>query len=152
MDLLRAFSIKFIAIGVLTFSIFGFFFHATIGRLLLMTLVVAGVTFLMDLFILPKVNQAIAAIADFPVLFLLYWALGNLVVESNVSIFIPAFAAAYFGVLIEAVYHIYMMERIHESDPSTPTPVPVRYQTEFAEESNINSEVEQKDKDKKDSK
>src|SRR5699024_8134404 len=107
MDYIRVMIVKFIGIGILTFSLYGIFFHATIVNLLLMTLVVAGITFIGDLFILPRINQAVAAVGDFALLFLVYWALRNLVVESTVSLLLPALASAYFGTLLESIYHIY---------------------------------------------
>lgn len=148
MEQLKAFVIKFIGIGVLTFSIFGIFFHATIGRLLLMTLVVSAITFIGDLFILPRINKALAAILDFATLFLLYFLLGNLVVEGNVSLILPAFAAAYLGAAAEAVFHIYMMDRVHE--PDRPAPIPTRFQTEIADESDVEAatRIEQEKKEK----
>ncbi|MEI3614697.1 DUF2512 family protein [Pseudogracilibacillus sp. SO30301A] len=148
MEQLKAFIIKFIGIGVLTFSIFGIFFHATIGRLLLMTLVVSTITFIGDLFILPRINKAVAAIADFATFFLLYLLLGNLVVEGNVSLILPAFTAAYLGAAAEAVFHIYMMDRVHEPDRSAP--IPTRFQTEIADESDVEAatKLEQERKEK----
>src|SRR5699024_12670404 len=120
MEHLKAFVIKFIGVGILTFSIFGIFFHATVGRLLLMTLVVSAVTYIGDLFILPRINQAVAVVADFAGFFLLYWGLGNLVVENTVSVFLPALAAAYFGIVAEALFHIDIMMRLLELNRSSP--------------------------------
>src|SRR5699024_1473461 len=144
MEQLKAIIIKFIGIGVLTFSICGIFFDATIGRLFLMTLIVAGLTFIGDLFILPRINQAVAAIADFATLFVLYWVLGNFVVEGTVPLLLSAFTAAYFGTAAEALFHIYIMDRVHE--PDRDPPVPTRFQTEFAEEADVvESAEEEKD-------
>jgi len=140
MDYIRVMIVKFIGIGILTFSLYGIFFHATIVNLLLMTLVVAGITFIGDLFILPRINQAVAAVGDFALLFLVYWALGNLVVESTVSLLLPALAAAYFGTLLESIYHIYVMDRIHEST-STAT-FSTDFQTEFAEDSDAHDIIQ----------
>lgn len=139
---IRAFVVKFIGVGVLTFSLYGVFYHASIGRLLLMTFVVAGITFLGDLFILPRVNQAVAALGDFGLFFLLYWLLGNLVVEDTVPLLLPTLAAAYFGTFAEAIYHIYAMDRLHE--PPRTAPLPTRYQTEIGEESDAEAVVRNK--------
>lgn len=132
MNYIKVFAVKFLIIGTLTFSIFGIFFHATISRMLFMTLIVAGVTFLGDLFILPRMNQALAVIGDAVLFFVLYWLLGSIVIETGVSVILPAITAAYFGVMAEAIYHIYVMERLHEADPLVPSTI--QYQTEFSEE------------------
>jgi len=129
----KAFIVKFIGVGVLTFGLYGIFYHATIGRLLLMTIVVAGISFIGDLFILPRINLVVAAVADFVGYFLLYWLLGNLVVDMAEPLLLPALTAAFFGGFAELVYHIYVMDRLHE--PPRTAPLPTRFQTEFAEES-----------------
>lgn len=126
------FVVKFVGVGVLTFSLFGVFLHATVDRLFLMTIIVAGISYLGDLFILPRVNQFVAAISDFVGYFVMYYVLGNIVVEVNISLLLPALTAAYFGTLAEMVYHIYVMDRLHEA-PRTP-PLEPRYQMEIAEE------------------
>jgi len=139
----KAFIVKFIGIGVLTFGLYGIFYHATIGRLLLMTLVVAGLSFIGDLFILPRINLAVAAVADFVGYFLLYWLLGNLVVDIAEPLLLPALTAAFLGALAEMVYHIYVMDRLHE--PPRTAPLPTRFQEEFAEE--LDPEVVKRDKE-----
>ena len=133
MEQLKAFGIKFIGVGIITFGVFGIFSNATITRLLLMTLVVTGIIYLGDLFILPRMNQFVAIIGDFAFYFALYWLLGNMVVGDTAFIWLPAFAAAYLATAGEAVFHIYMMDRIHEPDRGAP--IPTRFQTEIAEES-----------------
>ena len=138
-----AFVVKFVGVGILTFSLFGVFLHATIDRLFLMTIIVASISFIGDVFILPRINQFMAAVEDFVGYFAMYYLLGNLVVQANVSLLLPALTAAYFGTLAELIYHIYVMDRLHE--PPRTAPLPTRFQTEFAEESNV--EVKQsKDK------
>ncbi len=139
----KAFIVKIIGIGVLTFALYGIFYHATIGRLLLMTLVVAGLSFIGDVFILPRINLAVAAVADFVGYFLLYWLLGNLVVDIAEPLLLPALTAALLGGLAEMVYHIYVMDRLHE--PPRAAPLPTRFQEEFAEESD--PEVVRRDKE-----
>ena len=143
MEYVKAFIVKLLIMTVLTFSIFGIFFHATIPKLILMTFIVTGITFLADVLLLPRMNQAVAAVGDFVVFFALYWGLGNLVVEAAVPLFWPALTAAYFGVMAEAIYHIYVMDRLYEPDRGAP--VPVRYQTEFAEEEEVISKESKED-------
>src|SRR5699024_4514165 len=71
------------------------------------SLVVSAVTFIGDVFILPRMNQALAIVGDFAGILLLYWLIGGLVVDDGVSPIMPALAAAYFGTMAEAIYHIY---------------------------------------------
>lgn len=132
---IEAFIIKMLIFGTLTFSIFGIFTNASIVKLLLISFIVSAVTFIGDVFILPRINQALAVVADFGGLLLLYWLIGSVVVDDGVTPIMPALAAAYFGTMAEAIYHIYVMDKLHE--PDIGPPLPVRYQTEFAEEEEV---------------
>src|SRR5699024_1293403 len=104
-------------------------------KLLIISLVVSDATFIGDVFILPRMNQVLAIVGDFAGILLLFWLLVSLVVDDGVSTIIRAIAAAYFGTMAEAIYHIYAMDRLHE--PDIGPPLPVRYQTEFAEEEEV---------------
>lgn len=141
-----AFIVKFLGVGVLTFSLYGVFLHATINKLFLMTFIVSTATFIGDIFILPRINQAIAAVGDLVAYFVLFYVLGSLVVEPTISPLLPALTAAYFGGLAEMVYHIYVMDRLHEA-PRLP-PAPTRYQTEITEEIHPEAEVRRREQDK----
>src|SRR5699024_9394557 len=134
-EYVKAFIVKLLIFGVLTFSIFGIFTNASIMKLLLISLVVSAATFIGDVFILPRMNQVLAIVGDFAGILLLYWLIGGLVVDDGVSPIMPALAAAYFGTMAEAIYHIYAMVRLHE--PDIGSTLPVRYQTEFAEEEEV---------------
>lgn len=132
MQILKAAIIKVVSIGVFTFSVYGIFHYASISRLLLMTLIISGVTFIGDMFILPRINQAVAAIADFASLFVLYLILGNMVIGGTTNIVLPAFAAALFAGAAELFYHMYIMDRVHGETRISP---PVGgLQVEIAEE------------------
>jgi len=141
-----AFIVKFLGVGVLTFSLYGVFLHATINKLFLMTFIVSTATFVGDVFILPRMNQAIAAVGDAVAYFVLFYILGSLVVEPTISPLLPALTAAYFGALAEMVYHIYVMDRLHETPQLSPAPT--SYQTETAEELHPEAEVRRGKQDK----
>src|SRR5699024_1525610 len=80
-EYVKAFIVKLLIFGVLTFSIFGIFTNASIMKLLLISLVVSAATFIGDVFILPRMNQALAIVGDFAGILLLYWLIGGLVVD-----------------------------------------------------------------------
>src|SRR5699024_9266333 len=83
-------------------------------RLLFMTFIVSLITFVGDLFILPRMNKAMALISDILGLFILYLILGNLFFNNNIPLVLPAFSATLFIGACEAFFHMYMMENIHE--------------------------------------
>ena len=140
MEHLRAIGIKIIWVGIITFSIYGIFHHASIGNMFLMTLLIVGITYIGDVFILPKINQAVAGVGDFVGYFILYWVFGTLFIVGTFANIIAAFAAAYLSVFAEIIFHIYVMDRVHEPDRGAP--LPSRFQMEVAEETDIDLEAE----------
>src|SRR5699024_2865900 len=131
--------VKLAGVGVFTFSLYGVFLHATIDRLFLMTVIVAGDTPVGDLFILPKVIAVFAVVGVVITYLILYYVLGALVIEATLWRLLLALTAAYFGGLAEMVYHIYVIDRIHEVP--RPAPAPTRFQTEMAEELHPEAEM-----------
>lgn len=143
----KAFGIKLIGVGILTFSIFGIFYNMSLTGLFLITFIVAGVTFIGDLFLLDKLNQVIAILGDLALFFVLYWVLGSLFITDGTPLLLAALTAAYFGTVAEAVFHIYMMDKVHKTDRTVP--FLGKYQTEYAEEENIRTIIKNKKKNKK---
>lgn len=102
----------------------------------------AGLTYLGDVFLLPRVGQLIAPILDFGVIFLLLWFLGNNVIEASGSVLLLSLAGAYLLSFCEAIFHTYMKESVlGEKEVAFPTYNNQQLQTEVAEEIDPKSEV-----------
>lgn len=144
MQRLKGFGIKLIGIGIITFSVFGIFYDANIGNLLLMTVIIASLSYIGDLFILPRINKFFAVIADFALYMVLFFLLGNIVIDEIVSLILSTFLASLLAAAGDAVFHIYMQDYVF--DRRYVNPLPGKYQTEFAKEADIKS---QNEKDKK---
>lgn len=132
MKYLRAFGIKFIFTTVIVFSLFGIFYHTSLFTLLMLSVAVTGITYLGDVFLLPRLGNIIAPILDFMGIFVLLWFLGNTFIQTSTSMTITSLAAAYVLAICEAIFHIYMREGIFEEPEKMPTFN--QLQTEFGEE------------------
>lgn len=140
MDRLKAFGMKFIVIGVITFSIFGIFNEtASMGRLLVMSLLITGITFIGDLFVLPKIGNWKASVADFGLFFVLYWSLATFFIGGPVPMVLTSLAAAFFSAISDAIIHIYMLEKIFGRTYKKQITFSNELQTEFAEETDAHS-------------
>ncbi|MBM7599573.1 membrane protein implicated in regulation of membrane protease activity [Virgibacillus halotolerans] len=146
MDLAKAFGIKFIVSVVITASIFGIFYNSSLIRLFWMSLIVAGITFIADLFVLPRINKVVAVVADFGLFFLLYWGLASLLIDVSMPMVLASFAAAFFSAISESIIHIYMYEKVFEKKEHVP--FPNELQTEFAKETDAQSITKNIKKDK----
>src|SRR5690625_1448438 len=139
MNILKAFVIKFVFISVFTFGIYGIFAGATISRLLLMSIIVTVASFIGDVFILPKISQALAGFADAGGFFIMYAILGGLVVQET-TVLLPALVAMLFIGASEAIYHMYVMDVVHDR-PRVETPIGDLL-TEISEEEDIEQLLE----------
>lgn len=145
MEKWKGYGIKLVGVSIATLSLFGIFYHTSLWMLISIALIIASVTYIGDLFILPKINKALAVIGDFLLYFALYWGLGMLFVADGVSILFPSFAAAYLSTAAEAVFHIYMLDKVHKTDRTVP--MFGNLQTEFAEEENVRKVIEEEEEE-----
>lgn len=136
MDHVKALGIKFIAIAVTIFSIFGIFYDATLINLFWISLLVTGISYLIgDMFILRRFGNITASISDLGLSFLLLWGLGNLFIENGMPIVYASLLTAFFITCCEPFIHGYIVENF--SDPPEPherAHTPNILQTEFGKD------------------
>ncbi|WP_078544121.1 YndM family protein [Litchfieldia alkalitelluris] len=145
---LKALGIKFIVISIVLLSVLTIFSNATIGGVLVISAMVTGVSYIIgDLFILPRLGNMIATIADFGLAFASVWILSAIFIGTAFPILTASVFAAIFISLGEALFHAYMQSRVlneennndniklHEDLREKQTHNAFhRYQTEFGEE------------------
>lgn len=136
MAYLKTLGIKFIVMTIVTLSLFGIFNHLTMSQLILISMIMTGVSFLGDLFILPRTNNLFTTIADFALFFFLYWGMGSLIIQGTLPLILLSLATAYLLAISEAIIHIYIQENIFQGMDPLPK---YQFQTEFAEEESENN-------------
>lgn len=111
--------IKYTAISAVLLMILGIFQGISIPRILFISLLITGVSYLIgDLFILPKYGNMVATIADVGLSFVGVWALTYFLTNINLTRNIGAsafFAALLIGVA-EIFFHIYMKKVVLHAD------------------------------------
>ncbi|WP_407268618.1 YndM family protein [Radiobacillus sp. PE A8.2] len=136
---IKAFLLKFLVIAITLLSILAIFNHASITNIIIMSVLVTGVSYVIgDLFILPKLGNLIATIADFGLSFIAVWILGGIVFDTGVvGIVSASLIAAILISCSEALFHIYMQNRVLKTDDDiyvVRNYTTRNLQTEFAEE------------------
>ena len=114
--------IKYTAISAVLLMILGIFQDISIPRILFISLVITGGSYLIgDLFILPKYGNMLATIVDVGLSFVGIWALTYLL--TNIDLTRNIGASAFFAALLigvaEIFFHIYMKKVVlHEEEDS----------------------------------
>lgn len=133
----KALVIKFLWIVSILFLMLFIFENTTLLDILLISVLITGVSYLIgDLFILPRTNVFIAALADFGLNFAAIWLLSYVLIEQAYPIGIVSGFAAFFIACGEGFFHRYMIDHVLSTprEASAPFFTTQRYQTEFAKE------------------
>lgn len=141
---MKALGIKWVYTAIILSSFLAVFGSVTLGHLIILSLLLTGVAYLADILILPAIGMLASAIVDFGISFLVVWLFSGMYVGQTTALVAISLAIAYFFTFCEALFHIYMKERILPRREATIIPFPaMRYQTEASEE--IYPEKDKKD-------
>lgn len=136
MQHMKAIGIKGVFTTIILLSFLGIFQGITISQIITISIIITGITYLIgDFIILPTFNNLIASIVDFGLAFLSVWLLTGFFTGQTTSLVILSVAIAYIFTFCEALFHIYMQEKVLPKKAGVLIPFPnMRYQTEASEE------------------
>lgn len=136
MQHMKAIGIKGVFTTIILLSFLGIFQGITISQIITISIIITGITYLIgDFIILPTFNNLIASIVDFGLAFLSVWLLTEFFTGQTTSLVILSVAIAYIFTFCEALFHIYMQEKVLPKKGGVLIPFPnMRYQTETSEE------------------
>ena len=138
----KAFGIKFIIVSIFIFSIFGIYGNVTLNLLFWMSLIVTVTMYVIgDVWLLPRIGNLKATLADFVLLFGIVGILGSIVVEPSAAIVLASFYVAFFITLVEPLFHGFMQEKVYEDDEAFEERPDL--QTEFAEEADTDVNIDE---------
>lgn len=138
----KAIGIKLIINLIVVLSIFGIFYDASLVKLLFISLITTAVAYVVgDRYLLKRFGNVKASIADFFLAFVTLAVLGSLLIETEMPIVLASLFAAFLLTLTEPLLHVYMTERHTANKDDRPTPIRQmgNFQTEFAEESDTDT-------------
>lgn len=135
MKYVLSFIFKLLFVTAVLWLLLGWVFEIDFGNVLLVSIPVTIISFILDIYVLPKIGNTIASIVDFIVVLALVWFLGALVFEENVSEPSVALVSALAITICEAFFHRYLRDYVFEKVDDKTSVEPTRYlQTELAEE------------------
>ncbi|CAM3181515.1 YndM family protein [Filibacter tadaridae] len=141
MKYITALIIKFIMLTAVLWIVLGIF-GVSFADILLTSIVLTGVSFIGDVFILPRVGNMVATLADFGLAFVMIWLMGSVLFEQPVRLGIASLISAMVIAAGEFVFHMYLLKQVVGNEQAVPEN---RYsmhqqnimQTEFGSEPDI---------------
>jgi hypothetical protein len=121
MKYVLSFIMKWIVIVAILLVVYSAVYAADVGRVLLMSVVFAIVSFLGDVFILPSVNNMTETVLDFIATFFLLWGFGAWLVPGQVPPVVAAILATIIIAFGEWFLHAYMKRNIYHHGVQTPS-------------------------------
>jgi hypothetical protein len=142
---------KFVMTTAALWIILGVFFDVNFMDIFITSVVLTVVGFIGDLFVLPRIGNVLAAIADFFLALVVVWLLGANIFDEPIALGTAAFICALIIMMGELFLHRYMASHIFEPQKKDPDTKIGYYQrtdllTEFAEEMDIDKVSKEKKK------
>ncbi|WP_017379112.1 YndM family protein [Paenisporosarcina sp. TG-14] len=146
----KALLIKFIMITAVLWIVLGWFYGISFTTILITSLFLTAFTFVLDVYILPRVGNVFALISDLVVAWAVIWIVGAIfspLVNLTVSLI-----AAIIITVGEMFFHPYMErkfddEHVEPSREENKRQYKGNLQTEFAEDMDIKTAAQAKEKD-----
>lgn len=142
-----AFIIKFIMTTAVLWIVLGLFFNVSFTDILITSIILTAIAFAVDILILPRVGNIVAAVGDFALAYIGIWVIGEYFFNGTFSVSTAAFLSAWFIIVGELFYHRYLrnqvFDNVDESGNYTPTN---NLQTEAGEELDPNTQNNDKKK------
>jgi len=143
---IKALFIKFIMITVVLWIVLGLYYGVSFTDILITSVLLTGVSYIGDVFILPRIGNVFASITDFGLAMLGIWLVGSYIYEQPIALGTASFISALIITMGELFFHRYMEVEVFDKDSPTSENNKGYYQqtdlrTEFAEEPDIEADA-----------
>ncbi|MER2089739.1 MAG: YndM family protein, partial [Sporosarcina sp.] len=138
MKTITALIIKFIMITAVLWIVLGLY-GVSFGDILLTSVLLTGVSFIGDMYLVPRVKNIAATIADFGLAFVMIWLVGTYFYERPIQLGMAAFLSTIIIAAGEFIFHKYLQKQIFADEKVIPEKTSSSYQkdnlqTEFGSE------------------
>jgi hypothetical protein len=152
MKIVKALILKLIIVTVVLWNFLGLY-GVSLASIMLTSVVLTSVLFIGDMFVLPRVGNVGATIADFGIALVIIWLMGTYFFNQPIRIGMATFISAIIITVGEFLFHLYLQKQILAEERNVPEKNFSSYQmnnmrTEFGSEVDIKKPVEDKPKDK----
>ncbi|MFX3675145.1 MAG: YndM family protein [Paenisporosarcina sp.] len=151
---MRALFIKFLMITAVLWIVLGLYYGVFFTDILITSVLLTGVSFIGDVFILPRIGNVFASITDFGLAMLGIWLVGSYLYEQPIELGTAAFISALIITIGELFFHRYMETEVFDEDSpnsenNTGYYKQTNLRTEFAKESDIKTDAKKAKKQEK---
>ncbi len=148
MRFLSALVIKFVMVTTVLWIVLGMF-GVSFGDILLTSVLLTIISLIGDMFVLPRIGNVAATIADVGLAFVLIWLVGSFIYEQPVRVVSAAFISAIILAVGEFLFHKYMKNQFFASEKPRQENNLTSFQednlqTEFGTEFDIEEPVQKK--------
>ncbi|ASK63736.1 hypothetical protein CFK37_17015 [Virgibacillus phasianinus] len=132
MEHLKGLITKFVLVTAVLFVVLSLFYGVDFGDVLLISLVLTGISYLGDMYVLPNTSNTVATLADLGLSFIIVWLFGGSIIEENIPIILASIISAVIISICEVFFHIYMERHVLEEDAHNTAVSGQRFSTEFS--------------------
>ncbi|WP_163527390.1 YndM family protein [Halobacillus ihumii] len=133
---IKALLIKFVMVTAVLWIVLGGFYDVSFGDILTTSvLLTVGAYLIGDLFILPKLGNTAATIADFGLVLMGTWVLGAILFEADVPLGTASLISAVLIAVGEMIFHRYMEKSILPNQSSN-----TKDERNFSHQGNLQTE------------
>ncbi|ASN06011.1 YndM family protein [Virgibacillus necropolis] len=149
MEHVKALLMKFVMCTAVLFVVLSLIYGVDFGDVLLISLVLTGVSYLGDVYVLPNTSNTVATLADLGLAFIIIWLFGGNIIEENIPIIMASLISAVVIAAGEMFFHMYMERNVLEETNQREKGINNReFSTEFSsDEPDVKKEYEKSSKD-----
>ena len=111
MKFIKPLLVKFVMIMAVLWIVLGLF-GVSFTDILLTSIVLTGVSYIGDMFILPRVGNITATIADFGLAFVLIWLMGSILYEGPILLGLASLISSIIITGGEFIFHKYLQKQV----------------------------------------
>jgi len=111
MKSLKGLLIKFVIITAALLLVLGAY-GVSMSKILLVSIVLTGISFIVDLLALPKIKNIGVTAIDFGLAFIVIWGMGALLFQQSIPVVTVSAISAIIIAFVEFPFHLYMMEQV----------------------------------------
>lgn len=112
MKYIKPLIIKFILTTVIVSIVLGLFFNVSFAGVITTSVLLTGLAFLGDVFVIPLIEKSMALISDFILAWVVVLFIGNMLFNASVPIGSAAFITAAVITVGEVFFHQYMRREV----------------------------------------
>lgn len=98
------------------FVVLSLIYGVGFGDVLLISLILTGISYLGDMYVLPNTSNTVATLTDLALAFLVVWIVGGGIIEEDIPLVLASIISAVVIGVGEIFFHMYMERHVLDED------------------------------------